>query len=63
MTALEAPLIQSTPISSVDPSPPMQTTFSVRPCRFSAASMPDATAAGFSKSEWIQGGTPQAVSG
>ena len=54
--------MQSIPISKVAPSPPMTTTFSLRPCFFSAASIPNPTAAAFSKREWIQG-TFQAVSG
>jgi hypothetical protein len=43
------------PISNVAPSPARTMTFSFLPCFFSAASMPDATAAVFSKSEWIHG--------
>src|SRR5512136_1261593 len=58
----KAPLMQSMPMSKVAPSPPMTTTFSFLPCLFRAASMPDPTAAWFSKREWIQG-TFQAVSG
>ena len=40
----------------------MTTTFSFRPCFLNAASIPEPTAAWFSKREWIQG-TFQAVSG
>ena len=57
-----APLMQIIPISKVAPSPAMMTIFSFRPCFFSAASIPDATAEAFSKSEWIHG-TFHAVSG
>src|SRR5512136_2859410 len=58
----KAPLMQSIPMSKVAPSPPMMTTFSLRPCFLSAASTPEPTAAAFSKREWTQG-TFQEVSG
>src|SRR5208283_3188278 len=57
-----APLMQSIPISKVAPSPAITMTFSFLPCFLSEASMPEATADAFSKSEWIHG-TFHAVSG